>query len=61
MVNHDISSRIFFSVYKTGSSLSSLKENAFIVLLIGNDIASVKKHLLALVTSVTEGMFMGLQ
>lgn len=51
----------FFSVYKTGSSLSSLKENAFIVLFIGNDIASVKKHLLALVTSVTEGMFMGLQ
>lgn len=33
----------FFSVYKTGSSLSSLKENAFIVLFIGNDIASVKK------------------
>ena len=42
MVNHDISSMIFFSVYKTGSSLS-LKENAFIVLFIGNDIARVKK------------------
>ena len=43
MENHDISSMIFFSVYKTGSSLSLLKENPFIVLFIGNDIASVKK------------------